>query len=73
AASPAGSAGAYAWTRVRTQTGPAKVFIPTCAEAVALRESWVGVRGQRVVGMSPVSSEGVYRKAGSHEHETILD
>ena len=68
-----GSGGFYAWNRVRTHMGPDKVFIQTGTEYVGQRETWVGVGGQGVAGMAPVSSEAVYRKAGYYENETILD
>ncbi|VFT30428.1 Uncharacterised protein [Pseudomonas aeruginosa] len=53
--------------------GPDKVFIQTGTEYVGQRETWVGVGGQGVAGMAPVSSEAVYRKTGYYENETILD
>ena len=65
--------GFYAWNRVRTHMGPDKVFIQTGTEYVGQRETWVGVGGQGVAGMAPVSSEAVYRKTGYYENETILD
>ncbi len=68
-----GSGGFYAWNRVRTHMGPDKVFIQTGTEYVGQRETWVGVGGQGVAGMAPVSSEAVYRKTGYYENETILD
>ena len=52
-----GSGGFYAWNRVRTHMGPDKVFIQTGTEYVGQRETWVGVGGQGVAGMAPVSSE----------------
>ncbi|AZC17465.1 MULTISPECIES: hypothetical protein [Pseudomonas] len=68
-----GSGGFYAWNRVQTHLGPDKVFVQTGTEYVGQRETLVGVGGQGVSGVMPVSSEAVYRKTGYYENQTVLD